>query len=216
MRSLLRRVFGGVNMPMNDADGIDVSNRNGMFDWASWEGHIDFAMVKCSEGLGFTDLEFARNWHWLKRIGVRRFAYHYGHPGEDPAKQARRFVDLVKAQGLEHGDNFVLDLEDTDGTHPIHVSFWAYVFMREVQRLAPHHRVLVYTYPAFAIAGNCAKLGSWHLWIANYEVSTPHVPLPWRNWAFWQFVGSPLDRDRFHGNYTDLQHFCTTTGPSGP
>ena len=124
----------------NNPQGIDVSNRNGKFDWAAWNGHIEFAMAKATEGIDFKDQEFNRNWRHMKLLKLHRFAYHYGHPVNDPSMQARIFTDFVKENGLERGDNFVLDLEDPDGSQPGHVSRWGWTFLKEVNGLCPGHR----------------------------------------------------------------------------
>jgi lysozyme len=199
----------------NRPEGIDVSNRQGQFDWAGWNGYIEFAMAKATEGIDFIDEQFARNWEMMKVIAVKRFAYHYAHPSEsDPAEQAQFFVEHVRQHGLEHGDNFVLDLETNDDSMtPSQVSFWAFTFCREVNRLAPGHRVMVYTYESFANEGYCSMLGEWHLWIAQYDAPGPTMPVgPWHTWVMWQDVGSGVDRDVFNGDLAQLDKFVTSTG----
>lgn len=196
--------------------GIDVSNHNGLFDWAAWRGHIKFASAKATEGLNFQDAQFARNWEWMKKLKLYRFAYHYGHPDLNPVQQAEYLVRFVKLQGLEAGDNFVLDLEETGGLNPVDVSFWAWVFCTTINKIAPGHRILVYCDPSFAEEGNCAKLGGWGLWIANYGVPAPHVPPPWRYWRFWQTDGVTLDHDVFQGTEDELETYCTSAGKSSP
>jgi lysozyme len=201
---------------MHFPNGIDVSDNNGDFDWHSWNGHIDFAMIKASEGPtegypdGLRDTQFDRNWAGAKAIGVHRFAYHFFHPDENPAAQAAWFVDTVKAAGLDLSDNFVIDFEvENSGMSVLENAFAAWVFCREVNRLAPQHRLLCYTYPYFAETGYCAMLGFLPLWIANYDVSKPYVPIPWTTWQFWQYVGVGTDLDRFNGSEHDLEVFCT-------
>lgn len=199
----------------NSPQGIDLSDNNGLFDWPAWNGHLDFAMIKATEGptqdyqTGYRDHQFERNWAEAEKMGIFRFAYHYAHPDGNPGAQAKYFVDTVKAQGMHIHDNFVLDLEVSDNVKPITVSFWAYVFCETVNRLTHGQRILVYTFPAFADAGYCAKLGHRELWIANFDTPQPHIPLPWRTWAFWQYAGTGLDRDVFNGSEKDLEKFCT-------
>src|SRR5258708_1337735 len=200
LTNLKRKVFGGemLSIPRSvasrrtDPQGIDISENNGDFDWAAWNGHIEFAGIKATEGPiphlefphGYRDHQFARNWAEAKKLGIFRFPYHYFHPEFDPAQQARFFVDTVAAQGLEQHDNFYIDLEETGNLKPIKVSFAAWVFCTEVNRLSfqlsgKPHRVLVYTYPFFAEQGNCAMLGKRPLGIANYDTPSPHIPPPW-------------------------------------
>jgi lysozyme len=196
---------------MNNDDyprGIDVSNNNGIFDWPTWRGFINFASAKATEGLDFQDEQFPRNWQYMRKLGIYRFAYHYAHPDLDPAQQARYLTDYVRKQGLYPHDNFLLDLEETGGLSPVDVSFWAWVFCTEINRLNPGHRVLVYCDASFAEAGNCAKLGGWGLWVANYGVPKPTVPAPWKYWRFWQYSGSGVDQDVWNGDDRTLAEYC--------
>jgi GH25 family lysozyme M1 (1,4-beta-N-acetylmuramidase) len=199
---------------MNEPMGIDVSDNNGDFDWQPWAGHIQFGMVKCTEGAtesypaGYHDIQFSRNWAEMKDIGIYRFAYHYCIPDDDPAAQAALFVNTVKAHGLDEHDNFAADLEELSERSVSEVAFWLHVFTAEVIRLSGGHRCLVYTYPAFADQGACAMAGGHPLWIANYDVPSPDVPPPWRTWAFWQYTSGKLDHDVFNGTIEDLKKFC--------
>lgn len=196
--------------------GIDVSNHNGRFNWESWAAHIRFAEIKCTEGLGFVDPLYHENMAMSKELGGEfyRFPYHYGHPDLDPADQARFFVDTAWPV-MEKTDHFVLDLEIMgEGRTPADVSFWAWTFCTEVNRIAPGHRCLVQTDPAFANEGCCAMLGSWHLWLMSWDVPQPVMPVgPWRKWAFWQYASGAVDLDVFASSLDMLRGFCRTTGP---
>jgi lysozyme len=209
----LSQIFGGGTRSVSDitALGIDVSDHNGTFDWQAWEGHIEFAAIKATEGnanyIDYKDPTFARNWAEAKALGLYRFAYHYFHPAADPASQAKYFYDYVAAQGIEPHDGFMIDFEENDQMTPVNVSFSGYVFASELTRLLPGHKILIYTYPAFAQAGNCAKLGQWPLWISEFGVPKPVVPPPWSAWEFWQHVGSPLGQDTFNGAISQLEEY---------
>ena len=198
------------------ARGIDVTAAGqGRFDWPRWEGHIDFAIAKATEGLTFVDSEFARNWAHMRAMGIGCLAYHFGHPNKDPAEQARHFTDVLR----EHGDEdsgAVLDIETRDGLKPIDVAFWAWTFAQERNRLAKHSRLtVIYTFPSFAEEGNLAKSGSAPLWIASPNQPEPDVPLPWKHWAFWQYAwgtghGTP-NLDHFNGTVRELHKFLKST-----
>lgn len=61
-------------------NGIDVSKWQGKVDWdqmASERPDIKFVIVKASEGVGYTDPKFKRNWDEVKRINLVRGAYHF-------------------------------------------------------------------------------------------------------------------------------------------
>ena len=196
---------------MSEPQGIDISNVQGArFPWTAERGKIAFGMCKATEGLTYTDADFAGNWDSMRTLDrmMPRFAYHFLHPWQDPVAQARRFVGAVQAQGLLPGDNFVLDTEVTGGLPPAQVAAAGVSFLRCVNELAPGHRVLIYTYPSFAAAGNCAGMGAWFLWVADYGVTRPAVPAPWTAWTFWQFSSAPIDRDCFNGTPAGLLEFC--------
>jgi lysozyme len=205
---------GGANPVNSPAYGIDVSGNNGAINWPAWKGKIDFAEIKITEGLDFRDADCLVNWHGAREIGIARFGYHYAHPEESPSGQAKWLVDTIgDIGGLEHGDNLVLDLETTGELAPVDVSFWAWTFLTEVNRLAPAHRCLVQVTPAFAEQGNCARLGAWHLWIMDWGVPQPSMPVgPWKQWALWQYATGQADLDVFNGSARALQHFVTHTG----
>jgi GH25 family lysozyme M1 (1,4-beta-N-acetylmuramidase) len=198
--------------------GIDVSWAQGAYDWGQQAGKLAFAMVKATEGAALTDPTFERNWDalWSLRPDHRlpRFAYCFFHAADDPAAQAEHLVAVVRERGLLPGDNFVLDLEATDGSgiyndgrYPEATAAAAAAFLHRVNALAPGHRVLVYTSPAFAAAGNTAGLGAWYCWIADYGVASPAVPAPWEHWTFWQSGIRGVDQDVFNGDEDALLAF---------
>ncbi len=196
--------------------GIDVAWPQGArYNWEQWKDKIEFGMCKATEGLTIRDPDFTDNWNGMWELDrlMPRFAYHYFHAQDDPELQAEFFVSTVKADGLLPGDNLVMDIEATqqngtnDNLPAATVAAYAVEFLHHVNGVAPEHRVLVYTNPAFALAGNCAGMGAWYLWIAHYGVPKPEVPPPWKEWTFWQHGDSPVDTDEFNGNHAGLLAF---------
>ena len=193
--------------------GIDISNLQGSrFAWRDWQDRIGFGLIKATEGDGFSDPDFGANWDqlwWMNEDHTfPRFAYSFFHPAQDPVVQAAHLVAVTRGHGLLPGDNFVLDLEVSDGLPPAVVAERARTCLQHVNELAPGHRVLVYTFESFAREGNCAGLDPWHLWIASYGVPQPAVPPPWGTWAFWQYTDQPVDGDRYNGDLASLLAFC--------
>lgn len=195
--------------------GIDVSRWQGDFDWHTQPG-LSFGMAKATE-FDFEDAEFKHNWDamWWYQADHRmpRFAYCFFHASLDPVRQAEFLVSTVKQRGLLPGDNFVLDLEETrkdgtnDGLAPAVVADRAVTFLHTVNEMAPGHRILPYSYPAFIKAGNCAGMAAWFLWIAEYGVSRPEVPAPWSRWTFWQNSATTIDTDVYNGDLASLLAF---------
>jgi lysozyme len=202
----------------NHPEGIDVSDNNGPdFNWAEWKEHIQFGMAKATEGLYFLDPTFKHNWDAMKILGIYRFAYHFAHTNEDPAGQALSFTRYVREHGLVKHDHFVLDLDEVmGGMTPEEVSFWAWTFCTEMNRLNPGHRILVYVNESMASECYCAQLGNWELWAADPGAPAPRMPWgPWKAWTMFQYSWSITDRDRFWGTDDELQRFCEHSGPEG-
>lgn len=198
--------------------GIDVSNWQGEYNWNQWKGRIGFGMARATEGDGGTDPDFGHNWDsmwWMNGTHTfPRFGYHFFHAAQDPVVQAAHLVATVRGHGLLPGDNFVLDLEETvsgsgenDGIPAAQCAPRAVRCLREINTLAPGHRVLPYMNPAWARAGGSAGMGPWFLWLAEYGVSQPHVPPPWSKWTFWQRGDRSVDLDTYNGDEASLLAF---------
>lgn len=151
----------------------------------------------------YIDPQFERNWDTMGQMGLVRFAFHWFFPGTDPATQAKHFYDSVHELGLTEYDGLVVYLGEIDRMTPIDVSFAAWVFCQELEKLSDH-QPFIYTYPAFADAGNCAKLGEYPLWVIAYDTPIPHVPVPWESWDFWQSSANEVGRDVFNGTIREL------------
>ncbi|MBO6894336.1 MAG: glycoside hydrolase family 25 protein [Roseibium sp.] len=76
--------------------GIDVSHHQGDIDWAQVAGDdVSFVYMKASEGEGFKDPAFARNWAGAGAVGLPRGAYHYFNMCKPGAKQAANFLSVL-------------------------------------------------------------------------------------------------------------------------
>src|SRR5262249_1326148 len=121
----------------NRLRGIDVASYQhpggAAINWKSIQAAGDsFAFIKATEGTGYTNPYFARDWGKAKANHPLRGAYHFGHPGIDAVAQARHFLNVVRPT---RGDlQMMLDLEVTDGRSPAQVWAWTQAFIGEVQR----------------------------------------------------------------------------------
>jgi GH25 family lysozyme M1 (1,4-beta-N-acetylmuramidase) len=199
------------------AQGIDVSNYAGEFDWAGTSG-LSFGICRASQGLGASgtnspDPYLSWNWPRIKEKGLARGAYHFLDPYLDGAEQASYFVDTVGAVGLETADMLWLDNE-TAGASPAAVAGCARDFMARLTALRPNNPRGVYSYWDFITSGNCAGLGGYPLWLAIYQTATPGAPAPWTSWKFWQNGGtSNHDDDVFDGTAADLNVWISSFQP---
>jgi lysozyme len=193
------------------AQGRDVSNYNGHYDWAGTSG-LSFGFFRLTEGLGSAynspDPDAAWNHAEIAKKGLIRGAYHFGHPaaGSGPA-QATYFVDAMTKLGLTARDVLILDHETNDGLPPSVVASHGVAFMKELEVLAPHNPNLVYTYIDFEVQGNCAGMNAWPLYLAHPAsiAPTPAEDRPWTRWYFWQYGIRGTDLDAFNGTEAELQ-----------
>ncbi len=217
----------------NYTTGIDVSfwqDNNStaqMVDWnKAYNAGARFCFIKASQSK-YADEDIFYNWKSSKIAGLLRGAYHF-LTWSDPKGQADFFSGLIKNDPGELPP--VCDFEWW-GTIPSNALDILWQFMAEV-------KVQLGKYPIiYSSAGFWKPYGttnaSWAqfpLWVANYEVTVPNVPLPWKNWTFWQYSSKGdgykfgcesknVDMDYFNGSYEDLLKFCginSTPAPTPP
>lgn len=147
-----------------------------------------FTILKATEGLTYDDTRFAHWWKQLGSAGRCRGAYHFGHPSNDPVREADHFLGIVESVGLKRGDVLVLDHEVTDGTSAAHCAAWARAWCSHIHGKTGWPPV-VYTFLSFAQEGRCDGLGGYALWIADPSrpAGQPRVPHPWSDWAIHQY-----------------------------
>src|SRR5262245_42055322 len=77
-------------------EGIDVSYYDGTIDWAAVYGAGKrFAIIRVSDGTGFIDPQFARNWAAARAAGVIRAPYQFFRASQDPTAQANLLLAQV-------------------------------------------------------------------------------------------------------------------------
>lgn len=82
-----------VELAADEVMGIDVSSHQGEIDWAQVAGDgVVFAYVKATEGSGFVDSSFRRNWDGARAAGITPGAYHYFTLCSPGAQQAADFL----------------------------------------------------------------------------------------------------------------------------
>lgn len=194
--------------------GIDISNNQGAIDFNAVKASgVEFAIAKITEGVHFRDGWFSSFWHDMKRVGLKRGAYHFARPALNGAvAEADYFVNAFGALGqqLEPGDVVALDLEDPDAGGDL--SEWTLRWCQRVEQLLGF-KPLVYCSPGYIqdhSLRNKPELGTYGLWLASWGVPTPpQAPAPWDLVAIHQYaVGSAgtipgvqgeIDLNRFNG-----------------
>jgi len=217
-----------------NALGFDISNYEGLLDWCkAKQAGIQFAFIKCTEGINWYAESFKRNWEMASTHNILKGAYHYYKSGQDPVKQAEWFLSKIDAlscitTNTNNGDlPHAVDLEEM-------ISFPPSNFARKVRlcletiETETGRRPIIYTNLSFWVS--MMKYATWGdrypLWIANPRMNAgPTVPSPWApcDWRFWQYswAGDPLkygvpiggkkaiDLDCYNGSIEDLKRWLS-------
>lgn len=210
--------------PVPSAQGLDVSNWQGPYDWAAAKKaypQLAFGIYRLTQGLGAAgtnspDPTAVRNHAQIAAQGLIRGAYHFLDPRLDGAAQARYFTDQAGKLGLTGQDMLWLDNEQAQGRTPAQVAACARDFMAELDKLAPHNPRGVYTFVSFARDGYNAGLGTYPLWLAYPAQKAPLQPPPWLStqFLFWQWgTRNGIDADAFMGTPADLKTWIASFAP---
>jgi len=181
--------------------GVDVSHWQGTMDWdvAKSKG-VQFAIIKAAEGTTWRDDQFKRNVAECKRVGIPWGAYHYFYPTLNAIAQANNFIDAMMGFAPDLGiwGDFEQPATGMD------VAGLAHGFMDEIKKYYPAG---IYTSPGYAryTMNGAAWMKEFPLWLANYDVAAPSIPLPWTEAVIWQYSSKGVG----YGSegYIDLNKF---------
>jgi GH25 family lysozyme M1 (1,4-beta-N-acetylmuramidase) len=203
------------------AQGLDVSNFQGAFNWAGTSG-LSFGIYRLTQGLGASgtnspDPQAAHNHSAIAAKGLDRGQYHFNDPSLSGPAQATYFVSQLTKLGMTATDMLWLDHETApSGMTPAAIAAQAVAAMAELDKLVPHNPRGVYTFIDFAKEGYCAGLEDYPLWLAYPASAAPAAPPPWSNWRFWQWgTRNGDDTDAFNGTAAQLSAWLATYH-SGP
>jgi len=207
--------------------GIDVSSYQPHVDWkAVASAGADFAIVKLTEGNGYTNSQAATQVDGALSAGLLVMGYHFARPNgpnwaADAEDEARRmmarsgslfcFLDVERNEPLTTQENALWRA-------------WAYAFRSCCGQAG--HAVGWYSYTPFT--ATMALEASWEatlLWLARYPLpwrrqgdyeKWPDAPLPWArvdiwqdggdaNGASWPGVEGHCDVNRFAGTRAELE-----------
>lgn len=149
---------------------------------------VSFVFIKATEGQGFIDENFKKNWKAAADHGIERGAYHFFRSSKDPVRQANSYIRTVGK--LRHSDlPPVLDIETTHkGITKKQLNEKALTWLQTVEK---HYgrKPIVYTYDSFAKDWLSKEiLDNYPIWIAHYEAKSP----VFGNWTYWQFTDKAI------------------------
>lgn len=180
--------------------GIDISNHQKNIDLTA--AKYDFAIIKATEGVTFTDPSFEKFAVQLTRLNKLVGCYHFARPDRhgttsDMEKEADWFIGVVRKAGLLNRAILVLDWE----TEPMDREDLLNAFILRVENqtgITPF------------IYSSKSKLNSWKnwwamshcpIWMAVWpSISRPPVgvdpgftkPDKTVNWTIWQYTSSGI------------------------
>lgn len=168
-------------------EGIDASGHAGQIDWQELHaaGHT-FAFIKATEGVDLVDPSFDLWWPAIKEAGIVRGAYHFYVTEDDPEEQAEFFISRAE---LAPGDLApVVDVELIGHGTKAGLADRLRTFLSILEE---HYGVkpIIYTSAKFWNRHLDDSFGAHPLWVAEYEVDEPALPIGWEEWHLWQHSG---------------------------
>jgi len=239
----LPTILAGVCWAQPFIDGIDVSNFQGNVNWNSvLSDGYEFAFMKATEGVGFTDARFTQNITGAVSAGVLAAPYHFARPDSgvsnplDAVNEANYFLDAIEPY-YNTGTYLppVLDVERFDVGMSLSqtrtfISNWVNDFSDTVfDSLGV--RPLIYTSQSHANTYYNSSVTSQHdLWVAWYRGSGTSNPPEqsdnpaWPEWKFWQYTDSgsvagisgDVDLNVFNGTRPQLEALLVGEGVTEP
>lgn len=168
-------------------------------------GSISGVILRACYATG-KDTRFEQHYNEFARRGIPIGAYHYIVGNVSALGQAEAFRDAVAGKILQLG--LWADVEDIrDGTALTRQHVVDYMTITE----GLLGTLDIYTSRAMwaAIMGTGSHpYGSRKLWVANYKVAAPALPVGWTSWWLWQYA-SDGDLPGYVGNL-DMNHFFGT------
>ena len=191
--------------------GIDISHHQVEVDWDTIATQqIDFAFVKATEGRDFKDNCFTQNWQELKRVNIKRGAYHFFHPNLSAEEQAANFIRTV---AMDFGDlPPVLDFEVINNVAKTEVLEQLQTWLDLIEA---HYKIrpIIYTNQKIYFKYLLNNFKDYPIWMARYNTIEPNM-LSQKEWSFWQYgnkgqikgVEGLVDLNVFKGDLIDLEN----------
>jgi lysozyme len=179
---------------------IDVSEFQGSIDWKKVRGKVDGAFVRVADGDHKDPTYNATRVKEIRAAKLPWGPYYFARVASPAngqrsgAQEAKMAIDLAKAGGWPRAGDLPLmyDFEDLNGQPVAKVAKHLADFVR-AYRKEMGHLPIFYTYPSIwppvereLKPKDRALLSHCPLWIAEYGVSHPTVPAPWKSYSIWQ------------------------------
>lgn len=199
--------------------GVDLSHYNEHVDFhALAAAGVTFVALKATEGLGNTDPTFASRRQLAHLVGFDRILiYHFLHPSDQAADEARHFATVVGT--LQPNELVVIDVEATPGWDKVGAAGGIAKVVNWIAQVKAamgltDDQVIVYGSPGWlrsTFGAYLPQLTKWRLWAARYNAVGPGDISPWADWLIWQNsergtvsgggAAGTVDTDRWNGSF---------------
>ncbi len=207
-----------VDRRLYPVQGVDLSAHNGVPDFDSLlQAGIDFVYLKASEGNGFRDVAFARNFAASHIAGIPVGAYHFFRFDCEGRRQAANFLEAIEGCSLDLP--LAIDVEEYGNPAGFDTpTVGARLEAMVAELRAAGHRVMIYT----------NKNGYWRFVHGRFDVGLPGEPEVWicsfsdpplsrRPWTLWQHshrsrvpgVRGFVDLNTFNGSRSEWELWCS-------
>jgi len=189
-------------------DGIDVSEWQGEIDFAEvYEAGIEIVYIRVSEGDGYKDPYYLRNYEAAKENGLKVGFYHYltARNETEALEQAEFFVSLIK--GLQVDCRLAMDFESFGNLSRQEINNISKVFLDEVKRLSGKETVVYSDAYNARFTFDEELADQYPIWVADYDVTEPGNG-NWNTWVGFQYT----DRGRIEGIEGNVDRDYFTNG----
>jgi lysozyme len=164
---------------------------------------LDFAIVKATEGDGYTDPRYHAHAADVRRAGKVLAAYHFGRSEASGAAQAAHFLSVVGSDTKL----VALDIEGASAPSDAQAREFIAACRKAGKRTGVYH----------SLSGFPLGLGQDFNWVADWRgQGAPSIP-----WAFWQTTSSGavagyagrLDLDLYSGDLASLHALAGISAP---
>ena len=207
-----------------ELQGIDVSHYQGDVDWNALRAQgVDFSFIKATEGSGYTDPCFSRNWKEAQGVLPCVGAYHFFSFDSPAETQAELFIRTVKDLAGKLPPAVDVEYYGAWREHPPDQDKVREELLKLCRLLEEYYGakpVIYTTYPVYFryIRG---EFDQYPLWIRN--VYWPPGAELGARWTFWQYTDRAqlegyrgaekyIDRNVFRGGAQELGELLLPSG----
>lgn len=195
-------------LPEGVEKGIDVSSYNGDVDYSkvASQGYT-FVMMRIGSGTYGQDSKFAANYSNAKEAGLKVGAYFYSYAltVEQASKEAADCISMLEGRGFDFPIAYDMENEDSLNTGKENVTAMTKTFLDAI--ISAGYQGMVYSYRNSLVdVFDYETLSNYPVWIANYDVSYPDYPNPYK---MWQYTIGSVPGANTDGGQCDVNYLYT-------